>query len=1386
MNVPDSYAGKRGKCPRCQATVQIPSSGDLEIDESELLLDEPEDPTDTQAAEAQKSITATGRICPRCSNTVPGDEEHCPKCGANYLLATQAHERKLKEKEGRKTRKKDEKGFPLIRVIAAGVLIAGLTVVTIFVLKGKNGDGKPPAIGRTAAPTSTSTSRTSTAKTSTAGTATSTGVSTETATGPTKSRLALEVEVLIEEIAATDEKTRSKAITQLAAKGRPAVRYIEKSLSDENPRVRKGVLEVLSKILGERADRYTRTAFSDPDPSVRRKAYNLAKKLRKYESITLPLIYDNDSNLAGEVAFDLVLAGNRSAPGRVSKVLEKLGPGEISQKMAVAALTCGLLNGTMGSIEALTSEDLKVRKAAINALKQQYGMDRGYDPAADEDKRPAMVADWRDWWKKRTTFDARMTRMVELNREEERLRRAASTDLYNYQRALWRLLVERWRIVEIGEDAVPGLAVALDRKIRSESDSRRTREALQLLGALGKPSALPLFRTAKNIGHPMQAKAVEALGRLGDTGATYLIKLLSEKLGGMDRTRVLKALGKTRSKSAVPELLKALASEKPRVRFTAFEALARMEESNEAVKYLPDITDFGRPEVRELVVRCACPQTADALIREIEKATAPSKKHFAMTLLGEVGGNAAQKYLRDILRNPVEGRSIVKAVEAAARLGDIILASEALNAADELPPADKEKAYHALLYFEDEAAFKKIYTLATRNDRFACQLLPELAGRGFSKARIAAKHLATKGSGVPLTFGIRAIGFIGDRTTAKKVYRNYFAMKDPPSALTDAFIEMVGRTGYEDAVPFLAENLKQGRRVQPSLTALGRMSNKAAEKLLLDYMLHSRREALEALARKPSSRLVSVFAEVLQDSALPVTERATAAKALGKTGSKEAVRELLATLADPKPELRTAAAAGLGALGDMSAVPFLMTLAMDKETYVRREVMLSLALLRNLVFITDLLDHLDSVNPNDAYDREFRKRAISALSKAYPKAGLKFTPTQYLTLRAPISALKKLRTYFASHEKPKKAELKYADKPLAQTGFTVRRNTAKLPADLAKALKKYAPKKIDRLGPLNPLKAEWKSKEYKLPFKIYGKPVAWGSYVATYIEKPPKKPEKPSIIGRKEEPKPTYELMVYDLEKKAHKIIMELIEAPKAPLHVFDGGLNFFNKIEINKYDKAADALVCEGELRCYDFSTCEIKKTWDAPLVEEPVGGLQVWKSYCAFASSRSIRMLDLKRQEDIALADRIAEESFSLGPLILHGQSLWWTRRYADGKTKAMVLDIRKREKQEFDLAILPEFAASKKAGKSTTTVLNFRKKRIEILNIDSQNVDAVYVSSNSHAIDGRFCYFTSNGALHVLDTDSAETTRIIDGVDSILGVTAQGIITIRGSMLLVISAK
>jgi len=450
-----------------------------------------------------------------------------------------------------------------------------------------------------------------------------------------------------------------------------------------------------------------------------------------------------------------------------------------------------------------------------------------------------------------------MNTLVHLITEEERLRRSALTRPADYRKAYWQLLVERWKIYEMGEDAVPGLALALKRIIRRRMDRQRANEAIHMLTVIGDESATILGRVAEKPDIPHRGKVVEALGRLGQKGGTELVRLLEEKADGkLDKAGVIAAIEYARHASAMGVLEKLTLSEDPRERYFAYKAMASLGAKKELVKFVDENNDFDRLDFREILVRSRSNDMARKIIEKIEASPNANWAPHAITLLGEIGGSAASKFLMENLKKKPPVYPVPDLVEAIARMGEVRHVQKAMKAARELSPGQMEKAFLALLYYASEPAYTPIYSAAGKgNDRYAGIVIRELAKRGLKGTKAVAKNMATKGEGVTLIYGIRALAYFPEKNLTKKLFKDFLKEKERPGGYIDAILELVGAAGLVEAIARMYGRALSARRTPSPAMAAALISG-----------FESTSAGIRSIAAFVSPEAASAFAAMIRSS----------------------------------------------------------------------------------------------------------------------------------------------------------------------------------------------------------------------------------------------------------------------------------------------------------------------------------------------------------------------------------------------------------------------------------------------------------------------------------------------------------------------------------------
>ncbi len=115
LNVPDSMAGKSGKCPKCQQVVKIPETSSAPAEtakpkatqkQAKPVAGSPKPATSTMAGllDTAGLVQKTGTFCPHCDQPSKPGAVICTHCGFNFVEGTkvEGHKSTQKKKFGNK------------------------------------------------------------------------------------------------------------------------------------------------------------------------------------------------------------------------------------------------------------------------------------------------------------------------------------------------------------------------------------------------------------------------------------------------------------------------------------------------------------------------------------------------------------------------------------------------------------------------------------------------------------------------------------------------------------------------------------------------------------------------------------------------------------------------------------------------------------------------------------------------------------------------------------------------------------------------------------------------------------------------------------------------------------------------------------------------------------------------------------------------------------------------------------------------------------------------------------------------------------------------------------------------------------------------------------
>jgi len=517
----------------------------------------------------------------------------------------------------------------------------------------------------------------------------------------------------------------------------------------------------------------------------------------------------------------------------------------------------------------------------------------------------------------------------------------------------------------------------------------RTQAADDLWHLSNDPRAIePLLVNLKDQNRQLSRFAGMALARIGSPAVPSLLELLHDPDAQM-RLKALAAIDTIQDSRVMPAIEAALQDENPNVRDVAMQAIAQYgDEAREKVlvnllAHAPQKEWFHD----ESAFNSAGPAAIAPLMELLSNGQAEDRLRAAMAL-SHVGFSSPGLFRDDpsVVDTWINGwRPVLKdpnahlrsdAVEALRETRDPRVVPDLLQLRMDPDPEVRSAAIRSLEDFREDARvieffgghlrdpdpavrMEAAWVLSMNGDPRALEPLLQGLTSKSSNARNSAATALGMGKyreGVaPLiellndsVLDVRAsaaesLGEIGDVRAAAPLTAALIRDLDDstvsPGGISSAMVlRRQGREQFDDAVRRLR---------QKEITALGKLHDPSATlavaRALNDPMLT--RDASEALGAIGDPRAVTPLLAVLRtekwaqyDSDVP--------KALGKLGPG-AVGPLTAALKDPNATIRSAAAVGLGAIGNPRSREPLLLLLHDPDVDVRRNAVYGLGMMKD-------------------------------------------------------------------------------------------------------------------------------------------------------------------------------------------------------------------------------------------------------------------------------------------------------------------------------------------------------------------------------------------------------------------------------------------------------
>jgi len=712
----------------------------------------------------------------------------------------------------------------------------------------------------------------------------------------------------------SDDDLRSSASSALVKFGPASTPAMIKALKSPESKVRVAAADVLKSTLDKRAVDALIEALSDQDKEVAAAAAAAlgAMKARKAIPRLTELLSDVDERIRSNVLDALNTIGYYD-PDMVKAVLKIARDKNERENIRISALT--VLKTVKPSeaskdlIEIMMAEDETpdVRRAAVAALGEIK---------PKETLKP-------------------MLRIISALREKPK----------DYQ----RLLKKRFKTIE-ALNGKWGTDYRTWAEIKPIPGIVRGEVALALGKIKGNEVVDPLIKALKDDDRAVVRKnAAWALGEIkGEKVIGPLIKAMKGDDVGVVRNEAAVALGKIASKKAVGALIRTMKKDKyETARKNAAWALSEIKDKSAVGALVDVLSDKGKSEEE---------RESDAVITQVETALinigSPSVKPLiglldhdeayvrarAVYCLGKIGDKAA---LDDLMRvaasdeSPmVRGYAITALANFKTRKAVKSQKKEAAGAVDSLLDpkewkTNRAKAAETLGNIKDERGVKPLIRAAGSpmselRDKAIIALGNIGDYRGFD---LIAKSIETEIDPSIRADAISAIAKYGD-SSIEDLLLSVLSEELTSQTLSihEAVVSALGDIGSERAVAKLISILRD-RSLPTSLRAkaaeaLGKIKDPAASKALLERLNDEseyddvwKEVALAAGRELKLKEAAPAIIERLKDTWEPESLRATAAEALGGTGTDEAIKTLREMLSDSSESVRGNAALGLGHSG---------------------------------------------------------------------------------------------------------------------------------------------------------------------------------------------------------------------------------------------------------------------------------------------------------------------------------------------------------------------------------------------------------------------------------------------------------------------------------------
>lgn len=440
------------------------------------------------------------------------------------------------------------------------------------------------------------------------------------------------------------------------------------------------------------------------------------------------------------------------------------------------------------------------------------------------------------------------------------------------------------------DEQSPLVLSAIDKSIKS-FDRRQTEDALldslksganvrQMLTDLGVTPDAEAVKLDTGTAEE-KVRAVEVMSRLGDHKAVDpLIKALENAKDSTLRARIVQALGAFRDRSTEQALMDASRDPEPGIRAAAISSLGQLGDSG-VTGTLFDATRDSSPEVRDAAFR-------------------------SLGLLGI----SVERLSADVTNPDFQTR--LTAISELSRLRDPRAVPVVITALKDSDERVRTEAARSLAVFADERAVDPL--IASLSDSSANVRAQSAAALGLFKSHKALGPLEKALADRDARVSGAAAESLARMEDPEAIHMLIGSLSSPDWQLraraAQVLMRVPGAAGSPDAIPRLVRGLQD-------------------KDLIVRYYSA---EALVAAGQPAVDQIVALF------RAGRYIERERAGRVLGRIG-KPSLQPMLDIVQDRsvQPELRAAAAAVLGIIGDQVAVDSLISLLRDQRYFVRQQ-----------------------------------------------------------------------------------------------------------------------------------------------------------------------------------------------------------------------------------------------------------------------------------------------------------------------------------------------------------------------------------------------------------------------------------------------------------------